>query len=102
MKIDHGGFKVGVAHVPLNDSGIDACFQEMGCIAVAHGMDRNSAFGNACSVFGLSEGALDAGDGHRFIGGGTFVSASAKSRENQDLISVGNPVASQQLIGVIG
>lgn len=102
VEIEHCGFKLAMSHVLLNDPGIYTGLQQVGCIAVAKGMYRNAAFGNAGGVRGLSEGALNTGGGHGVFGCVALVSPSAKGRKNEDWISVGSPIAAQQLIGFIG
>jgi hypothetical protein len=44
MEIDHGGVEAIVAEVLLDAADVNACFQEMGGIAVPQGMDGD-AFG---------------------------------------------------------
>ena len=101
VKVDHGGLQSAVAHISLNHCGVDASLQQMSGIAMAQSMNGDSPFGNARSVFGLSEGSLDAVNGHRLPGGCRLIAPSSQSGKNERGVLVGYPVAAEQLIGVL-
>ena len=44
VKIEHGGFESGMAHVALDDAQVDASFEEMGGVGMAQGVDRDALF----------------------------------------------------------
>jgi len=99
VKIEHGGFESGVAHVALDDAEIDAGFEEMSGVGVAQSVNRNAFFAHAGIALGLAKGALNAAFGHGsqgLIDGG---SVSAKSWEDKPRMAVGAPVLAQQMQG---
>ena len=64
VKIEHGGFELGMAHVALDDAQVDAGFEEMGGVGMAQGMDGNAFFAHAGITLGTAKGALDTAFGH--------------------------------------
>jgi hypothetical protein len=99
VEIDHSGFQLGMAHVALDDPQVDSGFEEMGGIGVTQGMDGDGLFVDSGSNFGPAEGALDTAFGH---GRGSLlcsITASAKSREEEAGVTVGGPIASEQMEG---
>jgi hypothetical protein len=99
VEIDHGGFELGMAHVALDDPQVDSGFEEMGGIGVTQGMDGDGLFSDACSNLGPTEGTLDTAFGHGRGSGVCSITASAKSREEEAGVTVGGPIASEQLEG---
>jgi hypothetical protein len=85
----------------LDNSWIDAGLQKMGSIAVTKRMNGDSAFGDPCSVPGLTERSLDTVNGHGLVGSWGLIVSSAQSREDENGVPVGYPVAAKQLIGVL-
>jgi hypothetical protein len=101
VEIDHGGFELGMAHVSLDDPQVDSGFEKMSGI-VTQGMNGDSLFVNSSSDLGPPEGALNTtfGHGRRSLLGS--ITASAKSREEEAGVTVGGPIASEQLEGGLG
>ena len=93
---------MGMAHVSLDDPQVDSGFEKMGGIGVTQGMNGDSLFVDSSSDLGPAEGALDTAFGH---GRGSVlcsITASAKSREEEAGVTVGDPIASEQLEGGLG
>lgn len=99
MEIDHGGFELGMAHVSLDDPQVDSGFQKMGSVGVAEGMDGDGFFVDSSRGLGAAEGPLDTTFGHGRGSGVCSITASAKSREEEAGVTVGGPIASEQLEG---
>ena len=97
VQIHHGGFKVGMPQVALNNADVDPWFKQVRGIGVPQGVDRNTAFFDGGGFFGLSESTLHAVNGHRQFGSGRFLMPPAESGEEQLRISVRLPVAPQQV-----
>ena len=97
VKIEHGGFELGMAHVALDNARVDAGFEEMGGVGVAQGMDRNAFFENTGGPLGLAKGALDAALCHGTQSRLDVGSLSAQSWEDKTRVMVGEPVLAQQL-----
>jgi len=97
VKIEHGGFELGMAHVTLDDSQIDSGFEKMGGIGMAEGMNGDRLFMDSSSDLGATEGALNTtfGHGRRSLLGS--ITASAKSREQEAGVTVGGPIAAEQV-----
>ncbi len=53
-----------MAHIFLDDTEVDAGFQEVGGVGVAQGMNGDAFFVDSGIAFGSTEGALDATFGH--------------------------------------
>ncbi len=102
MEIDHGGFDLGMAHVTLDDPQIDSGFEKMSGIGMAQGMNGDSLFSDSSSNLGATEGALDTTFGHGRRSLLCSITASAKSREEEAGVTVGGPIASEQLEGGLG
>jgi hypothetical protein len=102
MQVDHGGFELGMAHVPLDDAEVDAGFEEMGGIAMAQGMDGDASFVDCGFRFGPTEGALDAALGHGRRSRLCRRAASADGREEELGMVVGEPIAAEQLESGLG
>ena len=71
-QIDHGGFKPSVPQGDLDESEVDAGFEEMGRVRMSEGMDGHPQFGNASAACGFAEGPLDAVAAHGKSGGRTL------------------------------
>jgi len=86
-----------MAHVSLDDPQIDSGFEKMGGVGMAEGMNGDRLFVDSSSNLGPAEGALDTtfGHGRRSLFG--TITASAKSREEEAGVTVGGPIASEQL-----
>ena len=67
VQVEHRGFELGMAQVALDETGVHAGFEQMGGIRMSEGRDGDTCFGDAGSLFGDAEGALDTGPTH---GGG--------------------------------
>ena len=111
MEIDHGGFELGVAHVPLDDAQVDTGFKQVRGIGMTQGVDGDALFADAGLELGATEGALDttprlkpAGTsfGH---GCGTLfcpLAVTAKRGKEETRISMGDPVATKEPKGCMG
>jgi hypothetical protein len=102
VKIDHGGFELGMAHVTLDDPQVHASFEKMGGIGMTQGMNRDSLFVNSGSNLGATEGALNTAFGHGQRGVFRSTAASAKSREQEAGVAVSGPIAAEQQEGRLG
>jgi hypothetical protein len=91
-----------MAHVSLDDPQIDSGFEEMGGIGVAEGMNGDSLFSDSSSNLGTAEGALDTAFGHGQRSVFCSVPISAKCREEQSRVAVGEPMAAEQIEGGLG
>ena len=101
VEVEHGGFEVGIAQVPLNSAEVDARFEQMGGIGMAQRMDANVAFEDASPLGRFAERALDAAAAHgRGRGGHGFVIASRGGKEPGE-VAMGFPVEAQELQGVM-
>lgn len=96
MEVEHGGFQARMAHVLLDEAEVDACFQEVGCIGMAKGVDRDPFLSDACLELGSAESALDAGFGHRVWGVRGAFSISSESWEKESGVAVSDPLISQE------
>ncbi len=88
-----------MAHVSLDDPEIDSGFEKMRGIGMPQGMDGDGFFVDSSSNLGLTEGPLDTTFGHGRGSGVCTLTASAKSREEEAGVTVGGPIASEQLEG---
>jgi len=102
VEVDHGGFHLGMAHVFLDDAQVDASLQEMGGVAVAQGMNGDTFFSDSCIILGTTEGALDTTFGHGSLSLLCSIAVSAKGREDETRMTVGHPIAAQQVEGGLG
>ena len=93
VKIEHGGFELGMAQVTLDDAQVDTGFEEMGGVGMTQRMDGNSRFSDACFKLGVAESALDATFGHGIESLFGACAASAKSREEKMGMAVSPPIA---------
>ena len=91
-----------MAHVSLDDPQVDSGFEKMGGIGVAEGMNGDSLFVDSGSNLGPAEGALDTAFGHGRRSVLCSITASAKSREEEAGVAVGEPIAAEQTGGWIG
>jgi hypothetical protein len=99
VEIDHGGFKLGMSHVSLDDPQVDSGFEKMSGIGVAQGMNGDSFFLDSCSNLGPAEGALDTALGHRRRSVLCSITVSAKGGEEEARVAVGHPIAAEQIEG---
>jgi len=95
VEIDHGGFELGMAHVSLDDTQVDAGFEEMSGIGVAEGVNGDSFFVDSCSNLGTAEGALDTTFGHGKLSVLCSITVSAQGREEEARMAVGEPIATE-------
>jgi hypothetical protein len=92
VEIEHGGLQLGMTHVALDDTQIDAGFQQMGGVGMAKGVDGNSLFSDACLKLGEAKGTLDTTLGHGSLSLFCSFAVSAKSWEDKAGMAVGAPV----------
>ena len=102
MEIDHGGFQLGMAHVSLDDPQVDSGFEKMGGIGVTEGMNGDHFFVDSGSKLGSTEGPLDTAFGHGSLSLLGPLSGSAKGREEEGRMTVGDPIATEQVKGGLG
>ena len=102
VKINHGGLEATVAHISLHYPGVDPGFQKMSGIAMPEGMYGNPALIDAGIEFGTPEGALETVEDHGLLGSRCFVMSSANSGKNEDRVAMGDPIAAEQMIGLLG
>jgi len=91
-----------MAHVSLNDAQVHSGFEKMSGIGMTQGMNGDSFFVNSGSNLGAAEGALDTtfGHGRRSLLGS--ITASAQGGEEKAGVTVGGPIAAEQLEGGLG
>ena len=94
MEIDHGCFQPGVTEILLDGADIDSGLQEMCCIGVAQGMDRDFFFVDACLELGFSESTLYGINGPGSGRSWSLVIASSQGGKEQFFITVRLPVLS--------
>ena len=88
--------------VALDETGIDAGFEQMGGVGMPEGMDGHARFGDPGPVFGCAEGALDTGATH---GGGrrrALLLIAPGGGKEPGLVAMGFPVGAQQREGLFG
>lgn len=101
VEVEHSGFEVCMAHVPLNSAEVDASFEQMGGLAMAKRMDSDVAFDDASPLGRFAESARDAAAAQgRGRGGHVFVLASRGGKEPGG-VTMGFPVETQELQGVM-
>jgi len=88
-----------MAHVTLDDAQVDSGFEEMGGIGVAEGMNGDRLFVNSGSNLGTTESTLNTAFGHGRRSLLSSITASAKSREEEAGVTVGPPIAAEQVEG---
>ena len=102
VEIDHGGFELGMAHVSLDNAQVDAGFEEMSGIGVAEGMNGDGFFADSSSNLGAAEGALDTTFSHGRLSVFCSSAGSAKGREEEARVTMGEPIAAEQMKGGLG
>ena len=101
-KVEHGGFELGVPQGALDETGVHAGFEQMGGVGMPQGMDGDAHFGDAGSLFGCAEGALDTGATH---GGGrrrTLVVIPPGGGKEPGGVPMGFPGGAEQREGLGG
>jgi hypothetical protein len=88
-----------MAHVSLDNSQVDSGFEKMGGIGVAQGMNGDTFFVDSCSNLGPTESPLDTTFGHGKLSVLCSITVSAKSREEEAGVTVGEPIAAEQMEG---
>jgi hypothetical protein len=88
-----------MAHVSLDDPQIDSGFEEVSGIGVAEGMNGDSLFLDSSSNLGPAEDPLDTAFSHGKLSVLCSSAVSAKGREEETRMTVGPPIASQQMEG---
>ena len=99
---DHGGFESRVSQVLLDETGVEAGFKQMRGVRMPQGMDSHAHFGNAGTLCGLTEGALDAGPTHRGGGRRALLLIAPGGGEEPGRVSMRFPIGSQESQGVLG
>jgi hypothetical protein len=88
-----------MAHVSLDDPQIDSGFEEVSGIGVAEGMNGDSLFLDSSSNLGPAEDPLDTAFSHGKLSVLCSFAVSAKGREEETRMTVGSPIASEQMEG---
>jgi hypothetical protein len=88
-----------MAHVSLDDPQIDSGFEEVSGIRVAEGMNGDSLFLDSCSNLGPAKDPLDTAFSHGKLSVLCSFAVSAKGREEETRMTVGSPIASEQMEG---
>lgn len=99
MKIDHGGLKLSVAHVSLDDPRVDSGLEEVRGIGMTRGVNADALLADTGLELGATEGAVDTTFCHCC---GTLFCALAimtKRRKQETGIPMGNPIAAQKAEG---
>lgn len=102
MQIDHGGFESGVAEVELDESEVNAGFEQMGGVRMPEGMDGQAGFGNPGTAFGFAEGPLNAVSAHGFSGARALLLIASGGRKEPGRVAVRFPVGPQEHEGILG
>jgi len=85
-----------MAQGALDETGIHAGFEEMGGVRMPERVDGHPCFGDAGSLFGCAEGALDAGPTHRVGSRGTLLVIPPRGGKEPGFVTMGFPVGAQQ------
>jgi len=88
-----------MAHVSLDDTQVDAGFEEMSGIGVAEGVNGDAFFWDSCSNLGPAEGTLDTALGHGRWSVLCSITVSTKGGEEEARMTVGDPIAAEQMEG---
>jgi len=96
VKIDHGGFDLGMAHVSLDDPQVDSGFEKMGGIGVAEGVNGDTLFVDSGSNLGATESPLDTAFGHGKLSLLCSITVSSKGGEEEARVAVSEPIAAEQ------
>ena len=99
---DHRGFELGMAQVARDEPGIDTGFEQMGGVRMPEGMDGYTGFGDAGSLFGFTEGALDAGPTHWIGSRRTLAVIAPGGGKEPGRGTMGFPVRAKQREGIGG
>jgi hypothetical protein len=99
---DHRSFELGVTQGALDETGIDAGFEQMGGVGMPEGMDGYTGFGNAGTVFGFAEGPLDTAPTHWGGRGWTLELIAPGSRKEPGRVPMGFPGGAEQSQGILG
>ena len=91
-----------MAQVALDEPGIDAGFQQMGGVRMPQGMDGHTQFGNAGTLLGSTEGALDTGATHGEGRRRTLGVVSPGGGKEPGGVTMGGPVGAEQREGLGG
>jgi hypothetical protein len=102
VEIEHGGFQLSMAHVALDDAQVDSGFEQMGGIGMTKRVYGNSLFTDCGIKLGATESTLDTTFGHGSLSLFCSCAASAKGREEQAGMAVGEPIAAQELKSGLG
>lgn len=102
MQIDHGGFESRVSEVTLDETEVDAGFEQMGGVGMSEGMDGDAEFGNAGPLFRFAKGALDAVSAHGIRGARGLLLIAPGGGKEPGFVTMGFPVGPQQNEGVFG
>jgi hypothetical protein len=102
MQVEHGGFEPGMPEVELDETEVDAGFEQMGSVRMSERMDGQAQFGETGAAFGLTEGPLDAIAAHGKSGAGTLFLIASGGRKEPGFVPVCCPVGSEQRQGLFG
>src|SRR5712691_8043329 len=88
--------------VALDEPGIHTGFKQMGGIGMPQGMDGHPGFGNAGTLFGFAEGALDTGATHGGSRHRTLGVITPGGGKEPGGVTMGFPVGTEQREGLGG
>ena len=88
-----------MAHVTLDDPQVDPGFEKMSGIRMTQGMNGDRLLVNCGGNLGPPEGALDTAFSHGQLSVFCSIAATAKSREEEAGVTVGEPIAAEEVEG---
>jgi len=86
----------------LHETGVHAGFEQMGSVGMPQGRDGHTSFGNAGTVFGGAEGALDTGATHGRGRGRTVLVIPPSGGKEPGVVTMGLPVSASQSQRICG
>jgi hypothetical protein len=102
VEVEHGGFELGVSQVPLDESGINARFEQMGGVRMAEGMDGDAHFADPGALFGFAKGPLDTGATHGESRRWTLGVIAPGGGKEPGGVAMGFPIGAEQCQGLFG
>lgn len=88
-----------MSQVSLDGAQVDACFKEMCRIRVPQSMYTYARLLDACLKLGSAKGALNAAFRHWALSIGASFAISSQRGEDQTMVTMRGPVASQEVKG---
>lgn len=94
VQVDHGGFEPGMSEVELDETEVDAGFEQMGSVSMSERMDSQAQFGDTGALFGFTEGPLDTVSAHGESCGRALFLVASGGRKEPGFVTVCCPVGS--------